>query len=164
MKNNTVLYSQCTHNTPIKERGDDVQFSLLRHSTLIAIPSLAFQTTDSPSNHNSSLYLFDIFSYCDIYSQPTFYVVFRPFIKLWWQLQMFSQAMLVAKALSQHCIVWYCLDSGCRDILTNELLGGIHHPQYHTGIHNPSPRRRREREMSEDLEQTQSIFIEPPHS
>ena len=77
---------------------------------------------------------------------------------------MFSQAMLVAKALSQHCIVWYCLDSGCRDILTNELLGGIHHPQYHTGIHNPSPRPRREREMSEDLEQTQSIFIKPPHS
>ena len=50
---------------------------------------------------------------------------------------MFSQAMLVAIALSQQCIVWCCLDSGCRDILTNELLGGIHHPQYHTGIHNP---------------------------
>ena len=31
-------------------------------------------------------------------------------------------------------------------------------------IHNPSPRRRREREISEDLEQTQSIFIELPHS
>ena len=40
----------------------------------------------------------------------------------------------------------------------------IHNTILASTIHNPSPRRRREREMSEDLEQTQSIFIEPPHS
>ena len=40
----------------------------------------------------------------------------------------------------------------------------IHNTILASTIHNPSPRRRREREISEDLEQTQSIFIEPPHS
>ena len=40
----------------------------------------------------------------------------------------------------------------------------IHNTILASTIHNPSPRRRREREISEDLEQTQSIFIELPHS
>ena len=81
---------------------------------------------------------------------------------------MFSQAMLVAIALSQQCIV--VLSRFWVQRYPDKWTPGWHppstipywHPQF--TIHNPSPRRRREREMSEDLEQTQSIFIEPPHS
>ena len=46
------------------------------------------------------------------------------------------------EAAAEIHIVLYC---SCRDILTNGPVGGIE---------NPSPRRRREREMFEDLEQT----------
>ena len=163
MKNNTVLYLQCTHKTQIKERGDDVQFSLLRHSTLIAIPSLAFQTTDSPSNHNSSLY------------SSYWYILVLTILLL----LAFYQAMLVATDVfssyvgsysskpALHCVV---LSRFWVQRYPDKWTPGWHppstipywHPQ--STIHNPSPRRRREREMSEDLEQTQSIFIELPHS